>query len=323
MVLPQRFLGRTNLSVTPIGLGSWQFSGKLIGSAYWKKLNTLDINGIVAAALEGGINWFDTAELYGFGRSERALAAALHTAGADVDKVMIATKWFPAYRPAGSIKRTIGRRLENLTPFHVGLHQVHFSNSMSSVETQMDVMADLVEQGKIGAVGVSNYSAELIRRAHRRLAERGLPLASIQTRYNLLDRTIDHNGVLETAKELGITVIAYSPLQLGLLSGKYHRQPETVAALPYLRRRVIRPMVERSRPLVHELERLAEAHAVTAAQIALNWLINFHRETVVAIPGATSVSQATQNAEAMKFQLSAAEMEHLDRISRAAPVIVK
>lgn len=82
-------------------------------------------------------------------------------------------------------------------------------------------------------------------------------------------------------------------------------------------------MVERSRPLVHELERLAEAHAVTAAQIALNWLINFHRETVVAIPGATSVAQATQNADVMKFQLSAAEMEELDRVSRAVPVIVK
>lgn len=170
MGLPQRFLGRTSLSVTPIGLGSWQFSGKLIGSAYWKKLNTLDINGIVAAALEGGINWFDTAELYGFGRSEKALAAALQTAGADVDKVMIATKWFPAYRPAGSIKRTIDRRLGNLAPFAVGLHQVHFSNSLSSVEAQMDVMADLMEQGKIKAVGVSNYSAGSPEAGRKRLA---------------------------------------------------------------------------------------------------------------------------------------------------------
>ncbi|MDV2990309.1 MAG: aldo/keto reductase [Dehalogenimonas sp.] len=318
-----RTLGGSGISVTSVGLGSWQFSGKVIGSAYWKQLNSVDINDIVAAALEGGINWFDTAELYGFGRSEKALARALAAAGKTPDQVMIATKWFPAFRPAVSIKRTIDRRLANVAPFEVGLHQVHFANSLSSVEKQMDVMADLVEQGKIKAVGISNYSATLIRRAHRRLRQRGVPLAAVQTRYNLLDRTIDQNGVLDTAKELGITVIAYSPLQLGLLSGKYHRRPETVAALPYMRRRVIRPLVERSRRLLHELEEIAAGHNVTPAQAALNWLINAHGETVVAIPGATSADQATRNAEAMKFQLSAAEMAHLDRVSRAAAVIAE
>ena len=230
MAFMKRELGQSGIKVSPIGLGSWQFSGRVIGTSYWRNLPQDDINKIVAATIEGGIDWFDTAELYGFGRSERALSAALRHAGiADTD-VTVATKWFPAYRPASSIRRTIDRRVKNLSPYRVGLHQVHFANSLSSVEKQMDVMADLVEQGKIRAVGVSNYSAEQLLRAYRRLAHRGVNLASVQVRYNLFDRAIDYNGVLETARELGVSVIAYSPLQLGLLSGKYTgiRKPSVV-----------------------------------------------------------------------------------------------
>lgn len=316
MAFMKRELGKSGIKVSPIGLGSWQFSGRVIGTSYWRNLPQDDINKIVAATIEGGIDWFDTAELYGFGRSERALAAALRHARIADTAVTIATKWFPAYRPASSIRRTIDRRVKNLSPYRVGLHQVHFANSLSSVEKQMDVMADLVEQGKVGAVGVSNYSAEQLRRAYRRLAQRGVNLASVQVRYNLFDRAIDYNGVLETARELGVSVIAYSPLQLGLLSGKYHRHSEAVGRLPYMRRRVLRPMVERSSRLVHELEQVAQNHEVTPAQVSLAWLLCVHGDTVTAIPGATSPSQASQNAAAMTLKLSDAEMSELDGISR-------
>ncbi|TFG45780.1 MAG: aldo/keto reductase, partial [Dehalococcoidia bacterium] len=271
MQSPKRFLGQTDIEITPIGLGSWQFSGSLISTSYWAPLTHVNVDGIVEAACEGGINWFDTAELYGFGRSEKALSHALTASGKSNGDIVIATKWFPAYRTAGWIQRTINKRIENLHPFEVDLHQIHFSNSLSSIEEQMDTMAGLLEQHKIKAIGVSNFSEALLRRAHKKLSERGLPLASVQMRYNILDRSIEKNGVLSAAQELGITVIAYSPLQLGLLSGKFHRQPDLVDKLPRLRKKVIRPMLERSRKLMFEMERIAADYGVTPAQIALNW----------------------------------------------------
>ncbi len=142
----------------------------------------------------------------GRGRSERGLARGLKAAGMSKGDVVIATKWFPLFRRAASIKLTIDRRLRCLDPYGVDLHQVHLPFSFYSVESQMNAMADLVEARKIRSVGVSNFSAGMMRKAHTVLAKRGIPLASNQVRYNLVDRRIERNGVLDTAKELGITV---------------------------------------------------------------------------------------------------------------------
>jgi aryl-alcohol dehydrogenase-like predicted oxidoreductase len=135
--------------------------------------------------------------------------------------------------------------------------------------------------------------------------------------YNLLHREIETNGTLETAKELDVTVIAYSPLALGILSGKYHKNPERLNENPFYSRGRIKRYYESSAPLVAELENISEKHNATSAQVALNWLVNFNGETVVAIPGAKKAHQAEDSAGAMKIQLSTDEMSQLDELSRS------
>ncbi len=165
----------------------------------------------------------------------------------------------------------------------------------------MNAMADLVDEGKIRSVGVSNFSAKRMRRAHAALAKRGLPLAVNQVYYSLLHRNIEENGVLETAKELGVTVIAYTPLERGLLTGKYHKNPQALQNKGWIWRASIQRNIERTRPLIAIMEEMAENHKATIGQVALNWVINFAGDTVVTIPGATKVYQAQEAAGAMNI----------------------
>jgi aryl-alcohol dehydrogenase-like predicted oxidoreductase len=316
---PLRPLGHSSLGVTAIGLGCWQFSeGNGAAARWWPALTPETENAIVAASLEAGINWFDTAEMYGNGRSEAALARALLAAGWRPGDVVVATKWWPAFRTASSIGATIGERLARLAPFGIDLHQVHQPVALATVGAQMEAMADLVAAGTVRTVGVSNFSAARMRAAHRALAARGIPLVSNQMPYSLLDRRIERNGVLAAAKELGVTLIAYSPLAQGVLTGKYHDRPEAIRGRPGPRKwfaRFRRRGLERSRPLVAALREIAEAHGATPAQVALAWLVTFHGDTVVAIPGAVSPAQAVENAGALRLALSAEELSRLDRLS--------
>jgi len=275
------------------------------------------MSAIIRAALDGGINWFDTAEAYGFGRSERGLAGALDANAVADGDVRVATKWFPMLRTAGSIRRTIADRLQALSPYSVALHQVHQPVSFSSPEEEMNAMADLVEAGQIRSVGVSNFNADRMRRVHQALLKRGLPLASNQVRYSLLDRSIETNGVLDAARDLGVTIIAYSPLDSGLMSGKYHRDPAVLRATPVGRRARFRRRLEETAPLVDALEEIGDAHRATPAQVALNWLVNFHGDVVVAIPGASRPDQAADSAGAMRFSLTDEELARIDRLTRA------
>jgi len=129
----------------------------------WNNPPQEEINQMVKIALDGSINWFDTAEFYGWGGSERALATALGKAGIANGDVVIATKWFPHFRTARNIPRTIDKRLEYLSPYPIDLYQIHFPHSFSSIETQMDAMAGLVKESKIKNIGVSNFSAVQMR----------------------------------------------------------------------------------------------------------------------------------------------------------------
>lgn len=314
--LPRRVLGQSELKVSAIGLGTWQFSeGKGLAIGYWRALSAAETKEIVAKALAQGINWFDTAESYGNGRSERGLAKSLYELGIKQDEVIIATKWMPLLRRASSIKSSFKKREEMLSPYKVDLHQVHFRASLSSVEAEMDAMADLADTGKIKAIGVSNYKAKNMLRVHKRLKERGLTLASNQVHYSLLCREIESNGVLKAAKENGISIIAYSPLEMGILSGRYHSDLEALSKLPRLRRRTLKGKIKESTELVAALLEIAAKHNITAAQVALNWVCNFHGDTIIAIPGASSARQVAVNAAALSFSLSDAELARLDVLS--------
>lgn len=312
-----RSLGKTDIKITPIGLGMMEFSGGggLLGAAF-PAISQEEKNATVRAALEGGINWFDTAELYGLGVSEASLAMALKAAGKSDGEVVVATKWWPLLRTARNIPRTIQERLRFLDGFSIGLYMVHQPFSISSPEAEMDAMADLVEAGKIRSVGVSNFSAERMRRAHAQLQKRGLPLAANQVHYSLLERSIERNGILETAKELGVTIIAYTPLASGLLSGKYHKNPELLQKKRFYWRSRLKADLEKARPLVQALEEIGARYNATAAQVALNWVIHIHGDLIVTIPGATRVSQAQESARAMRFKLEADELARLDELAR-------
>ena len=315
-VREMRKLGHSNLLVTPIGIGVMQFAA---GGGYFRFMfedtTQEEKDEIIRSALDGGVNWFDTAEMYGLGRSERALARALENNDVPDAEVIIADKWWPFPRFARNISRTIEDRLLNLSPYMLDLHQIHWPNSLSSVDAQMNEMAKLVEAGQIRAVGVSNFSADYTRKAHKALVERGLGLASNQVQFSLLDRSIESNGILQAAKDLDVTIIAYSPLASGLLSGKYHKDPETLANTPFGRRMSLSAQLEGTRELIESLDEIAQAHDVTISQVALNWVIHVHGDTVVAIPGASKVDHAREAAGVLDFRLTDEEMERLGQLS--------
>lgn len=311
-----RNLGSTAIKVTPVGLGAWQFSegkGGAIGS--WAPLTPEVTNTIVKAAVDGGINWFDTAELYGFGRSEKGLANALQQIGIMDSEVVIATKWNPLLKTARSLKRTLEKRLTSLSPYAIDLHQVHFPISFSSIESQMHAMADLLEANRIRAAGVSNFSAKQMRQAHQTLVKRGFVLASNQVKYSLLDRRIERNGILETAKELGVTIIAYSPLEMGLLTGKFHSDPALLRRRPWGRRLRLGRLIEKSRKLIAVLDTVAVRHGVSVSQVALNWVISRQGHCVVTIPGASKPRHARESAASMLFTLSETDMAIIEEAS--------
>jgi aryl-alcohol dehydrogenase-like predicted oxidoreductase len=314
-------LGNSGIRVTPIGLGCWQFSGgKGLAGSFWRGLAQEEVNRIVGAALSGGISWFDTAEAYGNGVSERSLSRALEAAGVEPGSVTIATKWMPVARTARSLRTTFPARSRSLAPYPIDLHQVHNPASFSSAKREMEEMARLKEEGLIRAVGVSNFSAKRMRAAHDALAEHGIPLSTNQVRYSLLDRGIERNGVLETARELGVTVIAYSPLSQGILTGRFHEDPEQLERLTGPRKLMPRfkpAGLAKSAPLISLLGEIAEAHGATVAQVALAWTIRRNGESVVAIPGASSVRQVESNVAAMSLTLTADEIGRLDDVSAA------
>jgi aryl-alcohol dehydrogenase-like predicted oxidoreductase len=311
----RRRLGETDLEVTPIGLGCWQFGGRVPGGRIFPAMDPATATAIVGAARTGGIDWFDTAEAYGRGESERQLAAALRRLGVRPGQVRVATKWAPWARTAGHIGRTIGDRLEALGGYPIDLYQIHQPvGGLSSVDAQIDAMADLVEAGQIRHVGVSNFGAARMERAHRRLRERGIALASNQVRINLLDRRIETNGVLATARRLGISLIGYSPLAQGVLTGRFHDDPDSLRRLSPPRRLVVggRRAVTRSAALVEELRKIAAAHGVKPGQVALAWVIQAYGDDVVCIPGASRPEQAAESAQVLELELTAQELTVLN-----------
>ncbi len=318
-----RRLGKTNIKLSPLGLGCWQFSqDNGFAGKFWSNLSNDETLQIVRASLEGGVNWFDTAELYGWGKSEASLSQALQKINIDKPSAIIATKWWPLFRRSSSIKTTIHDRLHYLGGYPITLHQVHMPLGFSSIEKEMNAMADLLEEGKVKCIGVSNFSEEQMIRAYSALEKRGIQLASNQVEYSILNRKIESNGVLKRAQELGVSIIAYSPLAKGLVSGKFHNDPhlikKSIRWRRYMRmkKHFSRSSLLKSSLVINELTRIASKHNASPLQIALNWVINFHANSIFAIPGATKFKQAIDNIDSMKIKLSASDLDSLDNVSK-------
>jgi aryl-alcohol dehydrogenase-like predicted oxidoreductase len=290
--------------ISRIGLGTWQFGSREWG--YGEPYAGQAAHAIVRRALELGITLFDTAEIYGFGRSERILGAAL---GEDRESVFLATKIFPVVPVAPVVEQRAVASASRLGARRLDLYQVHQPNPLVRDRTIMRGMRALQQVGLVGEVGVSNYSLERWRTAEQAL---GGKVLSNQVRYSLADRSPERD-LLPFAESTGHLVIAYSPLAQGLLSGRYHR-----ASRPVNRVRAGNPLflpdnLERAGDLIAALREVADAHSATPAQIALAWVIR--HPAVAAIPGASSVGQLESNAAAAEIELTDDEYRALQSAS--------
>ncbi|WP_414548203.1 aldo/keto reductase [Anabaena sp. CCY 0017] len=307
-------LGQNGPSVTPLCIGTWAWGDKLFWN-YGDGYGPEQLEAAFTAALEAGINFFDTAEIYGFGLSEELLGQFMQKAQ---KPVQMATKFGPLpWRFTGqSVSDALTDSLKRLQVARVELYQVHWPFTFFlSQETLMNTLADEVKQGRIGSVGVSNYSATQMREAQQILAARGVPLAVNQVRYSLLTRQIETNGILATARELGVTILAYSPLAQGLLTGKYTQdQTETPGGARKIDPRFSKDGLQKISPVISLLNSLGEKYDRTPAQVALNWLIS--QGNVIPIAGVKNAQHVKQNAGALGWTLDTDDIGQLEQVSR-------
>jgi len=303
-----------------------------------------------AACVDNGLVFFDTAEIYGSGRSERLLGKCL---AADRRPVMIASKFAPpsSIIPLRQKRKTVqpdsprallealDGSLLRLGVDRLDLYQIHAPPSKNSIGEYMDVMAEAVMAGKVRAVGVCNFSESQMREAHAALARRDIPLATAMVGYNLLRRWPETNGVLDACRELDVTLIPYSPLAQGILTGKYRSGERKVPlwyvailyfghlnftrertdGIPLLRRFLGKPAEldpKATEPLFEVMDEIASAHGKTLAQVAINWLLTTPELSVLPIPGMKSVRQVGDNLGALGWPLTAEERDRINQVSR-------
>ncbi len=293
-------LGASGITIRPMGIGTNRWGS---GGAARPELQP-----VFEAALEAGISLFDTAEIYGRGGSERTLGRCLSPTAL---KPVVLTKFFPMpWRlRKGSLVEALRRSLERLGLPQVDLYLVHFPIPLVPVETWADGLADAVEAGLVRAVGVSNYDASEMRRAYSALKSRGIPLCCNEVEYSLLNRKAERNGVLALCRELGVTLVAYRPLALGLLSVPRSPQNRTKGVRGLL---FGRGYAERIGAVAGLLRRIADIRGKTPAQIALNWVLC---KGALPIPGATTIPHLRENVGALGWRLTAEEVAELDQAS--------
>jgi aryl-alcohol dehydrogenase-like predicted oxidoreductase len=293
--------------ISRIGLGTWQFGSREWG--YGSGYASREAGSIVARAAELGITLFDTAEAYGFGRSEQILGAALASHGLR-DTAFVATKIFPILPVAPVVRQRARASARRLGLPTIDLYQVHQPNPVIRDGTTMAGMRDLQRDGLVGEVGVSNYSLARWQAAERAL---GRPVLSNQVQLSLA-----HPGALDDlvpfAQEQGRIVIAWSPLAQGLLSGRYDSRNRPSGGVRAMNPLFLEENLLRAAALLDTLRDVASTHQATPAQVALAWLI--HHPGVVVIPGASGIAQVEANAAAADLALTDDEAAELTAQAR-------
>lgn len=288
-ISPTRPLGRTGFEVSALGVGTNKWA---------KGSNDDSVFDTYRAFLDAGIRFFDSAEIYGFGKSERLLGDCLRRDGRPA---AIATKFMPflARSAPRHLRKALDGSLARLGVKTIDLYYIHFPFPLADLDALADELVRSVSDGKIRHVGVSNFSADQMRRTAERLARAGLSLAANQVNYSLLNRKPERNGVLDACRELGASLVAYFPLSSGRLAGSPAAAKD-----------------ERAAKLLPLLGRIAEAHQSTPGQIALAWLLA-RDPCVIPIPGSTKPGHAAQNAEALRCRLTEEEFAAIDRATAA------
>lgn len=275
----------------PLGKGGLQVSALGLGTNKWKQgKNDAAVFETYRACQDGGITFFDTAEIYGFGKSERLLGECLRRDGRPAT---IATKFAPfIFRSSPRhFLKALDASLDRLGIARVDLYFIHFPQFGDHVELA-DAMTEAVKAGKVLHVGVSNFSAAQMRRIADRLARVNIQLAANQVHYSLLHRNPESNGVLEACREIGASLVAYFPLARGKLTAAFGKNSQLQA-------------------LQDLLARVAATHNATPGQVALNWLLA-RDPCVIPIPGASHAGNAKQNIGTLDWTLSAEEFADID-----------
>ena len=295
------------LHAIEMGLGAWQWGDRVVWQ-YGHGYGDAEVQQAFLAALSEGIRFVDTAEIYGNGRSERLLGQFLKQTD---QPVLVATKYlpFPWRFGKGALPRALKGSLTRLGLEGVDLYQIHWPTPLMSVDTMMEGLAECVKSGLARTVGVSNFGQSQMLAAYSSLARHHIPLASNQVHYSLLNRTVEKNGTLARCKELGVRLIAYSPIEKGLLSGKY----SVDSPPPGMRGRSYSSLLPKIGPLLKLMTEIGQDHGGKSnAQVALNWVIC---KGALAIPGAKNAEQAQENAGAPGWRLTDPEMTKLDQTS--------
>ena len=316
--------GRTGLFVSEICLGTMTFGGN--GNAgMWKAIGQLgqaEVDGIVGRALAAGVNFFDTADVYSFGQSERLLGQAFKNLGVVRKDVIIATKVFGEMGPGpndrgasrGHIMDSVLGSLERLQTDHIDLYQIHGNDSVTPIEETLRALDDLTRQGLVRHVGVSNWAAWRIAKALGISEAKGYArFETLQAYYSIAGRDLERELVpMLTEEKLGLMV--WSPLAGGLLSGKFG--PGATAEAGARRTNFDFPPVDQDRAwaCVAAMREIAEAHGASVARVALAWLLAKPHVMSVII-GAKSAQQLDDNLAAAELVLSPGELALLDEVS--------
>ncbi len=309
--MEQRFttkLGATDLGISKLCVGTWAWGSRILWG-YGKEYTEADLVAVYEESLKSGVNFFDTAEIYGRGNSEEILGRCIRASKAGIAPV-IATKFFPFPWRLGrnALRQALAGSLKRLGLDRVDLYQIHQS---INVNKWVDAIADVYKEGLISAVGVSNYNLGQLKRACDILGNRGVKLSSNQMQYSLIHRQHEFNGLLALCQELKVTFLAYSPIAQGVLSGKYTPQNPPRGILRNIRYR--RTVLKRLQPLIEVMTEISEKNmGKTLAQIAINWVL---AKGALPVVGAKNMTQIKDNIAALSWQLSDEDIARLDDAS--------
>lgn len=295
------------LHAIEMGLGAWQWGDRIVWQ-YGHGYGSDQVRGAFQTSIQEGISFVDTAEMYGNGLSERLLGTFIRETS---QPVLIATKFFPwPWRfDKHATLRALKGSLARMGVESLDLYQIHWPSPIFSTDRLMEGLAECVQSGLARTVGVSNFGQTRMLAAYSSLARHNVPLASNQVHYSLLNRAVEKNGTLARCRELGIRLIAYSPIEKGLLSGKYSAQKPP----PGMRARNYSGLLPRIQPLLKLMTQIGQDHGGKSnTQVALNWVIC---KGAMPIPGAKDAAQAHENAGTLGWRLTDDEVARLDEAS--------
>lgn len=295
------------LHAVEMGLGAWQWGDRIVWQ-YGQGYGEEDVQKAFQVSVNEGIRFVDTAEVYGNGQSERMLGKFIR----ETDQpILVATKFFPW--PWRFTKRSLTQALKGslarMSIESVDLYQIHWRSLTMSTDLLMEGLMECVKSGMARTVGISNFGHSSMLAAYSALARHGIPLASNQVHYSLLNRAVEKNDTLARCKELGIRLIAYSPLEKGMLTGKYsvEHPPTGTRAGGYA------SLLPKIQPLLKLMTEIGQDHGGKSnAHVALNWTIC---KGALPIPGAKNAEQAQQNVGALGWRLTDNEVAKLDELS--------